>query len=280
MLLKTPKDQYINIGNVKTRYWSVGEKGSAVVLIHGLGASAEIWLRNINSLAKDHRVFILDLPGFGYSDRPGPDFTPLYYPGFLDNFLTAFNIEKATVIGQSLGGGIALLYALQFQQKVEKLILVDCAGFGKEVIWTLRLMSLPVIGEIISRPTRLSVSLFFRIAVRNKAVISKDFIDTYYQIFNQPGYQDFLLKITRMMVSLRSCKPEVLALVMDNLHKIRQPVLIIWGEDDRVFPLKHAYYSKKKMPNSKLYIMKQCGHIANLEKFEEFNRVVTDFLDT
>lgn len=278
MPLQTPENLYINIGNIRTRYWSLGNNGPIVILLHGLGASAEIWLPNIDALAKNHKVYVLDLPGFGYSGKPHHEFSPLDYAKFLDDFMTVLNIKKATVIGQSLGGGIALQYTLQYPRKVEKLVLADCAGFGKEVIWTLRLMSLPVLGEIISYPTRMGVTIFFRLAVRNPAVITRDFIDTYYEIFKQAGFQGFLLKITRMMVDIHGGKREILTPVMDNLHKINRLALIIWGENDGVFPLKHAYYGKEKMPNSQLYIMKNCGHIPNLEKPEEFNNAVLEFL--
>jgi pimeloyl-ACP methyl ester carboxylesterase len=272
------QDQYINAGNVKTRYWEIGDTGSAIILIHGLGASAEVWWQNIDSLAQDHRVLIPDLPGFGYSEQPHTEFSPFDYVQFLDDFMRALHIEKATVIGHSLGGGIALLHALQFPQKVEKLVLADCAGLGKEVVWTLRLMSLPVIGEILTYPTRIGVTIFFRLAVRNAAVITRDFIDTYYRIFNQRGFQRFLLKMTRMLVDIRGGKMEIIAPVMENLHKIKCPAMIIWGYNDRVFPLKHAYYGKDKMANARLHIMDRCGHVPNLEKPEEFNKVVLDFL--
>ena len=278
MSLSTPQDRYINAGNIKTRYWSIGDKGSTVLLLHGLGASAEVWLPNIDALAKNHRVLIPDLAGFGRSEQPSPAFSPLDYTSIIDDFLKALNIKKASIIGHSLGGGIALHYALQFSPKVEKLVLVDCAGFGKEVIWSLRLMSLPLIGELISYPSRKGVELFFKLAVNNPEVISKDFVDIYYELFNRPGFQTFLLKLTRMLVNVRCANPELLAPILGSLRKIKRPTLIVWGKKDRVFPLQHAYYGKKEMTNAELCIMDQCGHIPNLERPEEFNRIVLDFL--
>ncbi len=278
MPLNKPQDRYISAGKIKTRFLSSGEDGPTVILLHGLGASAEVWLPNIDALARNHQVLVPDLAGFGRSDKPSPSFSPLDYASIIDDFLKALNVKKASLIGHSLGGGIALHYALQFSQKVEKLVLVDCAGFGKEVIWSLRLMSIPCIGEIISYPTRTGVELFFKLAVNNPEVITKEFIDFYYQLFNQPGYQTFLLKLTRMLVNVRSAKQELLMPIMGSLGKIKRPTLIIWGDKDKVLPLKHAYYGKKEMANAQLYIMRQCGHIPNLERPEEFNRVVLDFL--
>ncbi len=278
MTLATPQDRYLQAGKSKTRFWSLGESGSVVILLHGLGASAEIWLPNIDALAKNHRVFVPDLPGFGRSERPSPSFTPLDYVSFLDDFLEALKIRQASFVGQSLGGGIALMYTLRFPQKVEKLVLADCAGFGTEVVWTLRLLSLPGLGELVSYPTRAGVALFFKIALRNRAVITEDFLDFYYELFKRPGFQAFLLKMVRMLVDFRGAKKEILAPVLEDLHKIKQPTLIIWGELDRVLPLKQAYFGKEKLPQAQLYIMRECGHIVNLEKPAEFNRVVLDFL--
>jgi len=273
-----PEDQYIKVGNLKTRYWALGDQGTVVILIHGLGASADIWKHNVEAFAKQHRVYVLDLMGFGRSDKPGPSFSPLDYIRFLDDFMNILNIARASLVGQSLGGGIALHYALQFPQKVNKLVLVDSAGLGKEVIWTLRLMSLPLLGEFVSYPSRKGVELFFKFAVRNQALVTKDFVDLYYNFFSQPGFQKFLLKIVRSLINIQGARKEVLASPMNNLSKIMQPVLIIWGEKDRVLPLKHAYWGKEKLPMAKLKIMEGCGHIPFFERSEEFNELVLKFL--
>jgi pimeloyl-ACP methyl ester carboxylesterase len=271
-------DRYVKVGGINTRYWVAGIQGNPVILIHGLGASAEIWLHNIAALAKDHTVYVPDLPGFGYSEQPPPSFHPSDYAVFIDDFLKTLNVRTASLIGQSLGGGIALQYAIRFPQKVQRLVLVDCAGFGKYVRLTLKLMSLPTIGELVTYPTRLGVALFFKYAVRDPAVITEEFIDTYYKIFTQPGYQAFLLKITRMLIDVRGAKDEALVPVLGNLPNIRQPTLIIWGANDRVFPLQHAYAGREKIPRAGLYVMERCGHIPNLERPEEFNSEVLKFL--
>jgi len=273
-----PEDWYIKVGNLKTRYWALGDKGTVVILIHGLGASADIWRYNVEALAEQHRVYVPDVIGFGRSDKPGPSFSPFDYTRFLDDFLNILRIEGASLIGQSLGGAIALHYALQFPQKVRKLVLVDSAGLGKEVIWTLRLMSIPLVGELVSYPSRKGVELFFKFAVRDPALVTKDFVDLYYNFFSRPGFQKFLLKIVRSIINVAGAREEVLAPLRNNLSKITQPTLIIWGERDRVLPLKHAYWGKEKLPNAELKIIEGCGHIPFFERPEEFNKLVLEFL--
>ncbi|MGE5253352.1 MAG: alpha/beta fold hydrolase [Planctomycetaceae bacterium] len=278
MLAPRPEDRYIQAGNLKTRYWALGDKGSPVILIHGLGASAEIWMYNIEALAGQHRVLVPDLPGFGRSDRPGPSFSPFDYTSFLDAFMKALRIEKGSLVGQSLGGGIALHAALRFPQKVEKLVLVDSAGLGKEVIWTLKLMSLPLVGEVVSRPSRIGLRIFFKLAVRDQSLITEDFIELYYQFLSRPGFQEFFLRILRRIVDLRGAREEILNPIRNHLQDIDQPVLIVWGEKDRVLPFKHGYWGREKLPHARLQIMERCGHIPFFERADEFNRLVLEFL--
>lgn len=275
---RMPEDRYIKVGNLNTRYWALGDRGTPVLLIHGLGASADIWMYNVEALARQHRVYVPDLVGFGRSDKPGPSFSPFDYTPFLDDFMNLLKIERVSLVGQSLGGGIALRYALQFPQKVNKLVLVDSAGLGKEVIWTLRLMSLPWVGELFSYPNRKGVEIFFRLAVRNRALVTKDFVELYYDIFSRPGFQKFFLMILRQIVDIRGAREEILDPIMTNLYKIAQPVLIIWGEKDGVLPIQHGYLGKEKLPHAKLKIMEGCGHIPFFEKSDEFNELVLNFL--
>ncbi|MCG6534781.1 MAG: alpha/beta fold hydrolase, partial [Syntrophales bacterium LBB04] len=242
-----PEDQHINVGGFNTRYWVLGDNGTAVVLIHGLGASADVWMHNVHPLATRHRLYVPDLPGFGGSDQPGPSFSPFDYASFLDEFMSLLHIDKPNLVGHSLGGGIALHYALRFPENANKLVLVDSAGFGREVIWTLKLMSLPLLGELCSHPTRKGVELFFKFAVRDRALITKDFVELYYHFFSRPGFQSFLLRMVRLILTVRGAREEILKPIMDNLEKIEQPVLIIWGREDRVLPLKHGYLAKEKL---------------------------------
>ena len=273
-----PTDQYINVKGVNTRYWTAGDKGPILLLIHGFGASIEIWQHNIEPLAKFYRVYAIDLVGFGRTDKYEGTYTPTFMVQFIDNALTALNLDKVTLIGLSMGGGLSILYNLSFPHKVDKLVLVDSGGLGKEIIFSLRLMSLPFLGELITKPSRNMVYLFFKPAVLNPSQLKGQFTDIYYELFSLPGAQMSMLKVLRSMCTIFGVKKNILNETMMNLHRIISPTLIIWGKQDAVIPLKQAYYAKEKIPDSKLHIVEQCGHMPNFEKPEEFNRVVLDFL--
>jgi pimeloyl-ACP methyl ester carboxylesterase len=279
MLPGKPDDRYVHAGSVLTRYRTLGSRGSPVILIHGLGASADIWMKNMDRLSQRHRVYVPDVVGFGLSEKPKELRSPFYFTQFIEDFMVSLEIERASLVGHSLGGGIALQYTIGHPDKVDKLVVADGAGLGREVIYTLKLMSLPLIGELMSYPTRFGVSMFFRLAVRNPGIITDDIIDTYYELFRLPGARRFLLQVVRSIVTLRGGREGLLNPVLKNLHTISVPTLIIWGRQDRVLPLKHAYVAREHIPNASLHIIENCGHITNLECPDEFNDVVARFLD-
>jgi 4,5:9,10-diseco-3-hydroxy-5,9,17-trioxoandrosta-1(10),2-diene-4-oate hydrolase len=273
-----PKDQYVNVKGVNTRYWTAGDKGPVLLLIHGFGLSVEIWQHNIEPLAKFYKVYAIDLVGFGRTEKHEGPYTPSFMVDFINDALTAMNLEKVTLIGLSMGGGLSILYTLRFPHKVDKLVLVDSAGLGKEVIFSMRLMSLPFLGEFVTKPSRKMAYLFFKPAVLNPAQLKGQFTDIYYELFSLPGAQTAMLKVIRSGCNIFGIKKDVLNETLMNLHRITSPTLIIWGRQDAIIPLKQAYYAKEKISNSKLHVIEQCGHMPNFEKPDEFNQVVLDFL--
>ncbi len=261
-----PQDRYIKIGNINTRYWAEGDKGSNVILIHGLGASADIWMHNILALAERHRVYAPDLVGFGRSGKPKVKYSPSYMSAFINDFMKALNIEDACFMGLSLGGGVALQYQLQFPGNVQRLVLVDSAGLGREMPLVMRLATVPVMGELMLSPSR-------------AGVITKDLIDLYFELnFSQEAAKT-VLSVLRACATIRGGRAHVLDPIIKNLDNIKIPTLIIWGREDRLFPVGHAFFAREKIPDSYLYILDQCGHIPNFERPQKFNSVVLNFLD-
>ena len=179
MLVPMPEDKYVNVDGINTRYWFVGNQGSPVILIHGFGGSVEIWQHNVMALSKNHRVYALDIVGFGRSDKPSGGYSPSFFLNHLNGFITAMKVGKANIVGHSMGGGLSLIYALAYPEKVDKLVLADSAGLGDKIIFSLRLMCLPILGELMSIPSRKTTYLFFKPAVFDSRILTDDFIELY-----------------------------------------------------------------------------------------------------
>jgi pimeloyl-ACP methyl ester carboxylesterase len=273
-----PQDRYIKVGDVNTRYWAEGDKGSNVVLIHGLGASADIWMHNISALAEGHRVYVPDLVGFGRSDKPRVEYSPSYMADFINDFMTALDIKDACLIGQSLGGGIALMHQLRFPGSVQRLVLADSAGLGREMPLAMRLATVPLLGEAMVMPLRSGVALVLRHLVYDPTVITDELIDIHFEINFPLGGVKTVLNVLRACATIRGARPDVLDPVIKNLDKITIPTLIIWGREDRLFPVSHACLAGEKIPDSHLYIFERCGHMPNFERPAEFNSLVLNFL--
>jgi 4,5:9,10-diseco-3-hydroxy-5,9,17-trioxoandrosta-1(10),2-diene-4-oate hydrolase len=279
MAMMLYKDQYIKVGDISTRYWSVGEKGKTIILIHGFGTSVEIWQHNISVLSKDYKVVAFDIPGFGRSDKiQHPDFFT-FIPRFVSDFMDALNIGKASLMGISLGGAISLKFAVQYPNKIDKLILVDSGGLGTDLPFSMCVVSLPIVGELLTRPSRKMTYEFLKPLVFDPKILNEEIIDFYYELSSLPGAQKSLLCILRSFCNIFGPYKDMIHQIKSSLYQISAPTLIIWGKYDASFPLSHAYYAKEKIPNSKLHIIDQSGHLPNFEKPEEFNQIVLNFLN-
>ena len=277
MLVETPQDKYIQVGQINTRYWTSGSKGSIVILLHGIGSSVETWMYNISALAQQHRVYAVDLVGAGRSDKPQVTYSLIYLAQFVKGFMDAHSIECACLVGNSLGGAIALQVALNFPEKVEKLVLGNSLGLGKEITPALRLATLPLVGKLL-KPTRIGTALALKQCVYEPKLISNEWIELYYQIATLPKVWSALVAIIKTNIDLFGVRPEVYHPIVDSLATITVPTLVLWGRQDRVLPVAHAMVATKGLPRVRLHIFEQCGHWSHVEHSQEFNTFVLEFL--
>lgn len=278
MTNQLPQDQYVRVGDIRTRYWAVGDGKSAVILLHGLGRYIEHWEDNIEALAQNRRVYALDLVGAGCSDKPHVIYSIPYLTEFLHKFMNVLGIERATFIGASLGGAIAMQFAIQFPVQVEKLVLSGSAGLGKEVSVYLRVYSLPIIGEVFGGPSRKGSAELMCQIFYDKDLITNRLIDIDYEMSSLPGAQYSTLSALRSYVNIWGARNDAYRPILDHLEEIEAPTLLIWGAQDQILPLAHAQRAIKKLPNARLHIFETCGHAPNIECAEKFNAVVNEFL--
>ena len=278
MLKQRPKDRYVHVGNIRTRYWILGDGSSTAILLHGLGGYLENWEDNIAALAQVCRVFALDLAGFGRSDKPQVEYTIQYLAEFVRDFMVAQDIDQATLIGESLGGAIALQFVLQYPQLVERLVLAASAGLGKEVSIYLRIMTLPVLGDVLARPSREGSAQLMKEIFYDRNLITDEWVDEDYEMSSIPGAQRSLLNALRTSCNFWGIRSEFYQPILNRLGEIEVPTLVIWGAQDRILPVAHAHQAAKKLPGARLQIFDLCGHLPNVERASEFNALVLDFL--
>ena len=277
--MTTPQDRYIQVGQICARYWSGGNHGSPVVLIHGLGEYVETWTPSFEALASEHRVYAVDLPGHGRTDKPpSASYDIAWLAKFADGFRAALGFEHAHVVGHSLGGAVATRLALMHPAAVDRLVLVASGGLGREVSTLLRAITLPMVGEMMKRPSRSGSADVLRRIVYDPAVVPDELVDLDYRLSILPHAQQSFLKTLRANVNLFGQRSSEYRCHLHGLSSITQPVLIIWGRQDPLLPVAHAEAAARTVPDVQLRILDECGHNPMLEHPQAFNEWVLEFL--
>ena len=274
-----PPDLYVVVNGINTRYWQMGDRGSKIVLLHGGNGSIEFWLYNLAALARHHQVYAFDMVGSGRSDYPDGSYSLGYQAKFLHGLMAALKIDRATLIGNSMGGGVALVFTQLYPDRVDKLVLVDSMGLGREISLGIRLITLPAIVNLL-RPGRWMIPAMLKSNFYDRQQLPPAWIEFRYPIFAIPGRNQVILRLGQSNFNLAGVRAEVYQPIVASLAHITQQTLIIWGEYDRIIPVKHAYVAAEGIPNSQLAIFPNCGHHPYLEYPAKFDRLVLDFLAT
>ncbi len=258
------KEKTIKIDGNAIRYVEEGTSAKNLLLIHGLGASAERWENVIPHFAKNYRVLVPDLIGFGFSDKPLVDYTTDYLSEFITKFLKKLNIDSVSIIGSSLGGQIGAEFAHQNNSMVEKLILVSPSGVMKH--------STPALDAYVMAalyPSDSSASNAFQMMSGSKN-IDKKTVRGFVERMKLPN-----AKMAFMSTLLGLKDAEVIS---EKLGSIKSPTLIIWGENDPVIPVKYAQSFVSEIDDCRFVKMENCGHTPYVEYPDKFYKIVLDFL--
>jgi pimeloyl-ACP methyl ester carboxylesterase len=278
-MMNAPQDCYIKIGQINARYWADGNQGSPVILIHGIGGYIESWLPNFATLATQYQVYAVDLPGHGRTEKPrNISYTIESLSQFINDFMAARGVEKAHIVGHSLGGAIGTRLALRQPEAVDRLVLVGSAGLGKGGAMMLKIVSIPLLGEVLTRPSLSGSASSTKILVYNPTVMTDDLIELSYQMSALPGAQQSFLRTLRSNANFLGQKESMYGTNTRGIASITNPVLVIWGRQDQVIPVAHADTAAKGFPNVQVHIFDNCGHLPMLEYTSEFNRLILDFL--
>ncbi|MBV8692965.1 MAG: alpha/beta fold hydrolase [Actinobacteria bacterium] len=274
--------QFVRIHGHDVAYKAAGS-GPALVLVHGIAGSSATWARVLPELAETHTVIAPDLLGHGESAKPRGDYSLGAYASGIRDLLVLLGIERATFVGHSLGGGIAMQLAYQFPDMCERLVLVASGGLGKEVSPLLRVISAP--GSEYVLPVVLTPrlhGLFERIgAVLSKTGMRGDPLlqelwASYTRLTDARAQRAFVHTI-RSVIDVAGQRVSA----RDRLYLAQEvPTLIMWGNRDRVIPVAHASIAHELMPGSRLEIVPGAGHFLPLERPDAFMSVLQDFLAT
>ncbi|WP_218079223.1 alpha/beta fold hydrolase [Anthocerotibacter panamensis] len=261
---------------------TVGKTGSPVILLHGgaLDSASLSYKYLLAPLAQNHRVFAPDLPGYGRSDKPYIEYTLAYYLRFLGKLMDALDLERASLVGISLGGGIGLGFALRHPERVEKLVLAGSYGLGGELPLAplaYLLVHCPLVDELVwawVRTDRAQVRRSLENIIYRREVITEALITNVIQRLQQPGAAHAFRSLQRNEIDWRGLRTNY----YDKLLALQVPTLIIHGEQDQLVPLALARQAHQRIKGSRLHILRDCGHWPVREKVEEFNQVVVEFL--
>jgi pimeloyl-ACP methyl ester carboxylesterase len=279
----------VTIDGVTIHYFC-GGSGSPLVLVHGLGSSAAVeFYYNLEPLAAHHRVLAIDLPGFGRSDKPALDYTIELFVKAVSDLMASEGVERAAVMGVSMGGRVALGLALESPQLVERLLLVDALGVGApRRVLAYRILLTKGLGELTLRGTARALRQMNPATIRRfwgwylqrpgrvDTIWSDERIANHGTLLSMPEYRAAYLSALRSIAGMRQLRGGVG--VEDRLSELRMPTLLIWGRHDHIFPASHAEAAKHKLANGRLAIFDDSGHTPQMEEPERFNRLVLDFL--
>ena len=259
------KENFIQVDGNKIRYLESGDSTHILVLIHGLGASAERWSEVIPIFAKHYHVIVPDLIGYGYSDKPIADYTPEFFSTFLEKFFDALKIKRPIIIGSSLGGQIAADYSSVHPNKVEKLILVSPAGSMKQ--------STPALDAYIMAalyPNDESAKNVFELMESSGNEADSRIVQGFIERMKLPN-----AKLAFMSTILGLKNSDV---ITPKLSAIICPTLIIWGSKDPVIPIQYAENFLSNIKDCRFFRMDECGHTPYVQDPETFSSIVLEFL--
>ena len=273
-----PVAKDVTVLGFKLHYLEAG-RGAPVVLLHGLGGDGSRWGPNIEPLARDFHVFALDQIGFGQSDKPLANYHTGMLAEFLVDFLKAVHVDRASLVGNSMGASVALYTAVHYPQAVERVVLADGGGFRPAAVapGEDRGAAAPAASSDAARRRQLQNSVtrdetreFFRILFHNKNLVTDRMVDEQLAM---------RLRSAFTITKIQEAGEKGLGAVSEaEVQNVRAPTLILWGKYDELANPAGADRLEHAIAGSKKVIIDDCGHMPQLEKADVFNRVVRDFL--
>ena len=272
-----PEDRYAKAAGLRVRYW-VGGHGEDVFLYPGLGGSAEDWASAFTELGEGFRVWALDLPGFGRSDKPARGYSLTFFLKIVKAFMDALGIARAHHVGISMGGGIALALAIESPERVHRLVLVNSALLGRRVHPLLHVCTLPPFGELILRPRPAVVERYIVRCLADPRSAPRDWVAVHQALACLPGAQRAFLAVLRCGMGPFGVKRRVLRPILSALPRLSAETLVVTGEKDRFIPQQYSERAASLIPRAQAVVLPGCAHLPHVERPEIFYPMLARFL--
>jgi pimeloyl-ACP methyl ester carboxylesterase len=274
--------KFIEIHGVRQAVVDEGDGDEVLLLIHGMAGSGQTWRAVLPQLAKKYRVIAPDLLGHGQSSKPRTDYSLGAFAVGLRDLLDELGVESATVVGHSLGGGVAMQFLYQHPDYCRRLVLIGSGGLGPDVGWILRLLAAPgaeFVMPVIAPSPVLRAGNAVRSWLSSAGLRSPRGAEIWaaYSSFSDSATREAFLRTLRSVVDYRG--QSVSALNRLNLRE-GLPVLAIWGEEDNIIPVDHAYSALEARPDCRVEILPGIGHFAQVEAPNEVIDLIEEFIST
>jgi pimeloyl-ACP methyl ester carboxylesterase len=267
-------DRFAVVDKTKVRYRDSGGAGPAVLMTHGIGESLEFWHRQFESLGQSLRLIAWDMPGHGFSDE-SPEATSLEGQAQVAwKLLDHLGVGAVHLVGNSLGAAMSIRMASQEPARVASMLLANSAALGPEVFGAFKLMTLPLLGELMTRPGPVAVAQQIKAIVYRSDSISPEVRAAIQRNVHRPGGARHFLVLLRRMTTLRGQRNHVWMQSHAILQRLQMPILVVHGAHDSVLPEKHSREAHFKASGSRLVIIPDCGHTPQLEQPKVFNELL------
>ncbi|HET8930125.1 MAG TPA: alpha/beta fold hydrolase [Acidimicrobiales bacterium] len=270
----------ISLHHRDVAYRMAGDGDDAILFIHGMAGSSDTWRHVMPTMARDHVVIAPDLPGHGRSAKLPGDYSLGAAANSLRDLLIGLDAGPVTVVGQSLGGGVAMQFAYQHPELCERLVLVSSGGLGREVNLLLRLLSVPGAEAVLS----VAAPWFVRDAgnaVRHwlgDRGVRADRLDEMWRAYDSLGDGDTRRAFLRTLRSVIDIGGQAVN-AEDRLYLTSEmPTLVIWGDDDKIIPVAHAEHAREAMPAARIEILEGVGHFPQIEVPTKVIELLSEFI--
>ncbi|HWV27011.1 MAG TPA: alpha/beta fold hydrolase [Aeromicrobium sp.] len=272
------------IGDLTLNYYEAGEPtevggGLPLVMLHGGGPGASAWSNFGSALpgfARDFRTLLVDQPGFGQSDKPPVEGNYFRFSAaIVKDFLDAVGIDRIHLLGNSLGGGTAMRFALEYPERVGRLVLMGPGGLSLNLFHADPTEGVKRLMDFSAAPSKEALRAFISTMVVDQSLVTDELVEMRFADATAPGALEAMRSMGMSFWNPDSYED---GLIWRDAFRMKRPTLLTWGREDRVNPLDGALVALKTIPRAELHVFANCGHWAQIEAAEEFREVCTAFL--